>query len=89
MEKIGERYPLFIGMARCTRHDSQRSILSDGCSIMKRCLFLTLAVAGMFSWVGLAITPDDDPSRNSSPILVRDRRARYTAREATTVASWA
>jgi hypothetical protein len=38
------------------RDDPRRSIQIDGDSIMKRQLFLTLAVAGLFAWAGQLLT---------------------------------
>jgi ChrR-like protein with cupin domain len=43
-------------MILCSGHDSHRSILSKGGSIMKRYLFLTITAAGLFSSAGLLFT---------------------------------
>jgi hypothetical protein len=68
MKKIGKRYLFFIGIILRSRHYADSSIQNDGGLTMKRYLFLTLAVAGIFSWTWLAFTSaahDDSHEKNA------------------------
>ena len=83
MEKIGKRYPLFIGIARCARDDAHRSIRSYGRPNHETMLVPYTCNGWKLSWAGLsfssvaydrareknAFTPDTVPWDPAPPVV--------------------